>query len=82
MCGRAPASKKTCRPEKESAGAYRYLQSRGTSSFQPVDKPAVMVEAPGTEPTGHKKHVIGIEGFSYCIRLNPQPPIIDNMLDG
>src|SRR4030095_15984126 len=66
MCRRAAAPKKTCGSQKESASAHRYLQWHGPSSFQPINKTAVMLEIPGAEPTGHKKHVIGIEGLIHC----------------
>ncbi len=80
MCGRASASKETRGSEKESASAYRYLQWRGPSSFQPIEKTAVMLEVPGAEPTGHKKHIVRTEGLSYGISFKLKPAIIDNML--
>jgi hypothetical protein len=39
-----------------------------------------MLEVPGAEPTGHKKHVVGTEGFGYGIGFQLKPAIIDNML--
>jgi hypothetical protein len=82
MCRRALAPKKACGSEKESAGAYRYLKPRGTGSFQPIDKIPVMLEAPGAEPPGHKKHFVGTEGFSYGVRSNPKPSIVYDILGG
>jgi len=68
--------------QKESASAHRYLQWHGPSSFQPVNKTAVMLEVPGAESTGHKKHVVGIEGLAYRVCLNTKTPIIDDVLRG
>jgi hypothetical protein len=41
-----------------------------------------MLEVPRAEPTGHKKHVIGIEGITYRVCLNTKTPIIDDVLRG
>ena len=79
MCCRALVPKKACGSEKESASAYRYLKPRGTGSSQPIDKIPVMLETPGTDPPGHKKHVVGTEGLSYGVRFNPKPSIVDDV---
>jgi hypothetical protein len=80
MCGRASAPKETSGSEKESASAHRYLQWHGPSSFQPVNKTAVVSEVPRAKPTGHKKHVVGTERFGYGISFKPKRAIIDSML--
>ena len=80
MRGCASTPKEIRRSKKESTSAYRYLQWRGPGSFQPIEKTAVMLEVPGAEPTGHKKHVVGTERFGHGISFKLKPAIIDNML--